>query len=55
MHLPELINRWHNKGIPMAEEVKIKVSKSTSQNRRVYGDEIETKAKELREKGMTLR
>jgi group I intron endonuclease len=45
----------HNKGIPMAEEVKIKVSKSVSQNCRVYGDEIETKAKELREKGMTFK
>lgn len=41
----------HNKGIPMREDVKLKVSKSVSQNRRVYGAEIEKRAKELRRKG----
>jgi transcriptional regulator len=44
----------HNKGIPMREDVKLKVSKSVSQNRRVYSDEVEQKVKELRNQGWTL-
>lgn len=43
----------HNKGIPMADDVKLKVSKNVSKNRRVYGDEIEKRAIELRKQGWT--
>ncbi len=45
----------HNKGIPMSEDVKLKVSESVSKNRRVYGDEIEQKAIKLRKLGWTYK
>ena len=44
----------HNKGIPMPEDLKLRISKTTSQNRRVYGDEVEEKVKELRKLGWTF-
>lgn len=43
----------HNKGVPMKDEVKLKVSRSVSKNRRVYDDEHEKMAKKLRSEGMS--
>ncbi|MDB2480281.1 GIY-YIG nuclease family protein [Porticoccaceae bacterium] len=45
----------HNKGVPMSEDVKLRVSQSVSNNRRVYGDEIEQKAIKLRKLGWTYK
>tara|TARA_B100001057_G_C22500877_1_gene813973 strand:+ start:35 stop:754 length:720 start_codon:yes stop_codon:yes gene_type:complete len=45
----------HNKGIPMPEHIKLKVSESTSKNRRVYGEEIEKEAIRLRKLGWTFK
>ena len=45
----------HNKGVPMPEDIKLKVSESVSKNRRLYGDEIEQKAINLRKLGLTYK
>lgn len=42
-----------NKGIPMPDDVKLKVSESTSKNRRVYSDETEKLAQKLRSEGLS--
>ncbi|MFL2805637.1 MAG: GIY-YIG nuclease family protein [Paracoccaceae bacterium] len=45
----------HNKGVPMPDAVKRRVSESVSKNRRVYGDEVEIKAQELRKNGWVFK
>ena len=45
----------HNKGIPMPEHIKLRVSESVSKNRRVYGNKIEKKAIRLRKLGWTFK